>query len=182
MKILTKFLLFLFLIVATGHLLGQAPGRCGNIDRTSVSAIKKEVVRVFNETLDRMETTSPQGFKTATWTGWKADDEGQIRCLGTSAVRFIVELLDSPRSFGQLLAVKMLGWAGGSEIIAPLARVLQQSKSQTVKISALESLYAAPQAHARPVLENIVKSTDDSRVREKANEILRRYKSDQPKH
>jgi hypothetical protein len=172
---LIRISLLSFLITTVNSSFGQAVGHCKNVDRSSEAAVKKEVARVFNETLDGMEITIANGVKATTWMGWKPEDQEQIKCLGGSAVPFMVELLDSSRSFGQLLAVKMLGWAGGSEIVDPLMNVFRHSKSKTVKISALESLYSAPQAQAKPVLESIAKSNEDSKIRDMANQILARY-------
>ncbi len=163
------------LIMMSGNLCGQVAGHCGAVDRASTVAVKQEVIRVFNQTLDRMESTTPEGIKATTWTGWKTDDQQQIKCLGSPAVPFIVEQLASSRSFGQLLAVKMLGWTGSPEIVAPLSHILKESKSHIIKINALESLYSAPETDARPVFESISKSDTDPRIRESAARLLLRY-------
>jgi len=166
---------FIFPIACLSILAGQEAGRCGSIDRSSSLAVQQEVNRVFNETLDNMEITTPEGVKAATWMGWKSEDQARIKCLGSPAVPFVAEHLGSVRPFGQLLAVRMLGWLGGREIVPPLASVLKNSKSETIKISALESLFAAPEADARPVLDDTLKSDANQRVRAKARQILARY-------
>ncbi|HLJ88107.1 MAG TPA: HEAT repeat domain-containing protein [Candidatus Angelobacter sp.] len=152
-----------------------AGSRCGSVDTASPQAIDIEVSRIFNSTLDRMESTAADGIKVSTWMGWSSSDEEQIECLGQGALPSIEKQLGSQRAFGQLLAVKMLGWVGGKEIIAPLAKVLQESKSQSVRVSALESLFHAPGSDAVPVLKFVSKSDPDKRVRTKAEEILARY-------
>jgi hypothetical protein len=155
--------------------LAQDASPCGSVDRTSSEAIKHEVTRIFNETLDRMEYSTSEGVRAATWMGWSVADEEQIKCLGMQAVPFVVEHLESQRSFGQLLAVKMLGWLGGKEIVLPLAGILKKVNSEPVKFSALESLFAAPESEARPILSDISKSDPDPSVREWAARILARY-------
>jgi HEAT repeat protein len=132
------------------------------------------VIRVFNNTLDNMESATPEGVRTTTWTGWKPEDESQIKCLGEVTVPYIVELSRSPRSFAQLLAVKMLGWAGGKGIISPLEKVLAETKSHAIKMSALEALVSAPESDVRPILQKVAKHDPDSGVRAKANALLRK--------
>lgn len=172
MKKIYIFGIFIVLTACMSFLHGQQ--RCGSVDLSSPAAIKEDVTRVFNETLDGMETTV-DGVKTSTWTGWKPEHQERIKCLGDLAVPFVVELLTSTRSYGQLLAVKMLGWAGGKEIVPPLRTVLKTSKSETIRISALESIFAAPEQEARSVLEDVAKSDPDKRVRDRAAQILARY-------
>lgn len=173
MKNILKSAVFGSVLVLSGSGIGQM--RCGSVDINSRNAVQNEVVRIFNGTLDRMESIAPDGVTIATWSGWSSDDEKQIECLGAAAVPFIVEQLSSRRNFGQLLAVKMLGWVGGSPIIAPLAKVLHESKSQTIRISALESLFRVTESDARPILESVAKSDPDEPVRRRATEILARY-------
>jgi hypothetical protein len=168
--------LLVFLAAYPGALLAQEAGFCGLVDGTAAEAVKGEVTRVFNETLDRGKFTTAEGVKGAAWPGWAPADQDRIKCLGASAVPFIVELLESPRSFGQQLAVKMLGWAGGSAIVVPLTGVLKKpSTSETIKMSALEALSAAPEADARPVLSDISKSDPNQRVRDRAIQILAKF-------
>lgn len=173
MKNIFKSAVFGCLLILSGSGIGQM--RCGSVDINSPAAVQHEVGRIFNGTLDRMESTTPAGVTITTWSGWNSDDEKQIKCLGVAAVPFIVEQLSSRRNFGQLLAVKMLGWVGGSPIIAPLIKVLHESKSQTTRISALESLFHVPESDARPILESVAASDPDEQVRRRATEILARY-------
>lgn len=161
------------LLILSGSGISQT--RCGSVEINSPDAVQNEVGRIFNKTLDRMESTTPTGVTISTWSGWSSDDEKQIKCLGIAAVPFIVEQLSSKRSFGQLLAVKMLGWVGGSPIIAPLSKVIHESKSQTIRISALESLFQVPESDARPIFESVAASDPDGPVRRRAIEILARY-------
>jgi hypothetical protein len=167
---------FVLLVAYPTALLAQKPGFCGSVDDTSAEAVKGEVTRVFNETLDKGKFNTAEGVNVIMWTGWAMADQERIKCLGAPAVPFIVEFLDSPRSFGQLLAVKMLGWAGGSAIVVPLVEVLKEpSTSETIKMSALEALSAAPAANARPILSDISKLDPNQGVRDRATQILATY-------
>ena len=47
----------------------RVASQCGSVDAHSPEAVKKEVDRLFNKTLDAMETTLPSGEKVATWMG-----------------------------------------------------------------------------------------------------------------
>jgi HEAT repeat protein len=70
----------------------------------------------------------------------------------------------------------MLGWIGGPEIVPPLTMVIESSDSQTLKINALESLYAAPPEDALPVVQKCLESDANRYVREKASRVLARLK------
>jgi len=57
--------------------------QCGSVDRTSREAVRNEVNRLFNKSLDVMEVTLPSRAKATTWTGWDQSTQDQISCLGT---------------------------------------------------------------------------------------------------
>jgi hypothetical protein len=63
-----------------------------------------------------------------------------------------------------ILAIRMLGWAGGAEIVAPLTRILSSS-DDSLKLYALESLANAPPYKAIPVVQEVL-------YREKSKFIL----------
>lgn len=137
--------------------------QCGSVDQTSPEAVKNEVNQLFNKTLDAMVVTLPSGGKAITWRGWEQSTQDQITCLGTAAISPTAELLRSTtRSFGRTLAIHMLSWEGGPEIVPPLAEVLAKPsdplKVDSVKLAALNSLTSAPPDKALPVLEQVLRS------------------------
>lgn len=157
--------------------------QCGAVDRTSPEAVRNEVNRLFNETLDAMEITLPSGAKATTWMGWEQSTQDQITCLGRAAVAPTAELLrDTTRSFGRFLAVHMLGWEGGAEIVPPLAEVLAKpenhpEKLDSVRLAALDALISAPPDRALPVVDAVLRSEKNpdllkaaTRVKEKLAE------------
>jgi len=156
-------------------LCGECAAQCGPISRESPDAVRTEVRRIFNRSLDAMQVVTTSGVRATTWVPPDEQDVAQIKCLGASALPAVTEQLNSNRSFGQLLAIRMLGWIGGREIVPPLARLLKSSHSQTLKVAALEALYSAPPAEAMPVLQNTLKSDANAYVRKKAAEIISRY-------
>jgi hypothetical protein len=159
-----------------------AAAQCGSVDRSSPEAVKNEVNRLFNKTLDAMEYTLPSGVKATTWTGWEPSTQGQIECLGAAAVPATAELLrGTNRAFGRILAVHMLGWEGGPEIVPPLAELLTKPgdplKLDLVKFEALESLSAAPADKALPVLEQVLRSEKNPSMLKEAASIAARLNS-----
>jgi hypothetical protein len=172
---LKRLIVCCFLLSFAGVVCSRAVSQCGSINRDSLDSVRQEVGRIFNNSLDNMEFVTPTGVKTATWVPPTEADVEQVKCLGSPAVPFIAEHLNSRRSFGTLLAVRMLGWIGGKDIVPVLARVLRSSNSQTVKISALESLYSASVPDSLPIIKAISKSDTNPNVREKASQILARY-------
>jgi hypothetical protein len=153
-----------------------AGAQCGSVDRDSPEAVTKEVNRLFNKTLDAMEYTLPSGVKATTWMGWEPSTQDQISCLGAAAVPATAELLrSSDRSFGRLLAVHMLSWEGGSEIVPPLAEALAKpsdpSTLDSVKLAALHALTAAPSDIALPVVEHVLNSEKNPDLLKAAAEV-----------
>lgn len=151
--------------------------QCGSVDAHSPYAVKQEVNRLFNKTLDAMETTLPSGEKVATWMGWEPSTQDQIDCLGAAAVPATVDLLRSTRrSFGRFLAIRMLGWEGGPEIVPPLAEILATKpgdplKLDSIKLAALYSLSAAPPDKALPVVEDLLRSKENLELLKAAAEV-----------
>jgi HEAT repeat protein len=138
-----------------------AAAQCGSVDRDSPEAVRKEVNRLFNKTLDAMEGTLPSGEKVTTWIPPDDSVHDQIKCLGAAAVPATAELLRSTgRSFGHTLAIRMLGWEGGPQIVPPLAELLAKSGDSLLglKLEALEALANAPSDRALPVVEQVLRS------------------------
>jgi len=152
---------------------GTAVGQCGAIDRNSAEAVSQEVNRVFNEALDKMEHTLPSGTKAITWIPPDESVRQQIGCLGVLAVPATSELLrNTNRSFGHVLAIRMLGWIGGPEIVPPLAVVLSNpGDSVMLKIEALQSLVAAPPEKALPTVQQVLRTEKNRHVLEKAASV-----------
>jgi HEAT repeat protein len=124
-----------------------------------------------------MEGTTPEGVKVTTWMPPDESVESQIKCLGPVAVPAISALLRSDRSFGVLLAVRMLGWIGGPEIVLSLKGLLETSTSQIAKVNALEALSTAPVEQALPIVQHVLESDSNRYVREKATRIEARLKA-----
>lgn len=164
----------LLIFALIGILSGTSVAQCSFIDKKSPEAVAREVNRIFNASLDRMEYRLPSGIKATTWMPPDKNAHEQIKCLGESAVPAIAHLVrGNNRSFGRLLAIQMLGWIGGPDIVPPLQEVLAASgDSTTNKIWALESLTDAPPAQAIPVIKRVLNSEKDPEVREKAGRVL----------
>lgn len=166
--------------ILSAALSAVAVAQCGSVDRSSPEAVKNEVNRLFSKTLDAMEGTLPSGVKVSTWMGWEPSTQGQIECLGAAAVPATSELLRSTnRSFGRILAVHMLGWEGGPEIVPPLAEILAAKpgdplKVDLVKLGALEALTAAPADKALPVVEQVLRSEKNPQLLKEAALASRR--------
>jgi hypothetical protein len=160
-----------------------AAAQCGSVDRDSPDAVREEVNRNFNHTLDAMEDTLPSGVKVATWMPPDDSVRSQIKCLGTAAVPATAELLrNTRRSFGHILAIRMLGWEGGPDIVPPLADVLAKPgnplKLDSLKLEALESLSYAPPDKALPVIQNVLRSEKNSDLLKNAESVAARLKSE----
>jgi len=150
--------------------------QCQSASQDSPVAVRQEVERIFNRTLDAMETTTPEGVKATTWMPPDQSIEDEIKCLGPSAVPAIAVLLKSERPFGVLLGVRMLGWIGGPKIVTPLKELLESSTSQIAKTNALEALSTAPTELALPIIQRVLDTDINRYVREKASRVEARLK------
>ncbi len=152
--------------------------RCTFVDTKSQTAVREEVNRIYNVTLDQMQYTLPSGMRATTWLPPDDSVRGQIQCLGTAAVPQISEVLhDNDRPFGRLLAIEMLGWIGGAEIVPPLSWALARPGDFLItKSAALDALASAPPDKAIPVIEEALRAEKNPRVREKAASVLARLR------
>ncbi len=164
-------------LVCAGAL--QAAAQCGLVNRDSQEEVGQEVNRLFNTALDGMEYALPSGVKVVTWRPPDSSVHDQIACLGGAAVPATAELLlSTKRSFGHLLAIRMLGWEGGAEIVPPLTQTLSKSDSSLMlKLEALESLASAPPDRALPVVREVLRSEKDPHLLNKAEAVAARLES-----
>jgi hypothetical protein len=156
-----------------------AASQCQLVDRDSPEAVREEVNRIYNETLDAMTYKLPSGITAVTWLPPDESVRGQVQCLGTTAVPALDYLLRSnERSFGHLLAIQMLGWIGGAEIVPPLKwALLRPGDFLITKTAALDSLNAAPPELALPAVQQALRSEKNPHVIEKATEMVARLKN-----
>jgi hypothetical protein len=151
------------LVIFVAILSAQVSAQCGAVDRNSPGAVTEEVRDIFNRALDRMEYTLPSGVRASTWSPPDSSVRAQLGCLGNAAVPATADLLrHTTRSFGHILAIQMLSWEGGPEIVQPLAEVLAKpedpSRLDSVRLAAIEALGAAPPERALPVIEQAMHS------------------------
>lgn len=153
---------------------GAAAAQCGLVDRDSPAAVSQEVNRIFNETLDGMQYTLPSGIRATTWMPPADPVRDQVKCLGAVAVPAITDLLRSNRrSFGTYLAIQMLGWAGGAEIVPPLVALLTtlDDSQLMLKLAALESLASAPPDKALPIVQKVMRSEKNQQLLQEAASV-----------
>jgi hypothetical protein len=175
-----KVCLSIFAVAYASALPLSASPQCGTVDRNSAAAVAAEVNRIYNDTLDGMQHTLPSGSKAITWAPPADPVREQIKCLGPLASPAIIELLhNGHRSFGHYLTVRMLGWAGGPDIVPPLAEILSRPDVSQVglKREALESLAAAPADKALPVIESFLRSEKNKSLIEEANAVAERIRA-----
>lgn len=157
-----------------------AAAQCDSVDRDSPDAVRKEVNRLFDHSLDAMETKLPSGITATTWIPPDDSVRDRIKCLGAAAVPATTALLrGTGRSFGHILAIRMLGWEGGPEIVPPLAEILAKPGDMTkppdsVKFEALESLSAAPPDKALPVVQQVLRSEQNPDLLKQAARVKAR--------
>jgi hypothetical protein len=122
-----------------------------------------------------------EDVKTSTWVPPDFADIEQIREVGHDAIAPLNKALDSQTPFRQLLAVRLLGEIGGTDVVLPLKRGLEANRSVVVRMSSLSSLRSVPDALALPIIRSAVLDSDP-RVAERARTLLTDYyQLDDPK-
>jgi hypothetical protein len=115
-----------------------------------------------------------EDVKTSTWVPPGFDDIEQIREIGHDAIAPLNKALDSQTPFRQLLAVRLLGEIGGTDVVPPLKRGLEANRWVVVRMSSLSSLRSVPDALALPIIRSAVLDSDP-RVAERARTLLTDY-------
>jgi hypothetical protein len=99
--------------------------------------------------------------KTSTWSPPSAEDIERIREIGHNAIAPLNKALNFPRrSFQQLLAVKLLGEIGGTDVVPSLKRALEPDKPNSVRFAALFALLNVPDDLALPIIRSAVRDSD----------------------
>jgi len=115
-----------------------------------------------------------EDVKTSTWVPPSFADIEQIREIGHDAIAPLNKALDSQTPFRQLLAVRLLGEIGGTDVVPPLKRGLEANRWVVVRMSSLSSLRSVPDALALPIIRSAVLDSDP-RVAEHARTLLTDY-------
>jgi HEAT repeats len=115
-----------------------------------------------------------EDVKTSTWVPPSFADIEQIREIGHDAIAPLNKALDSQTPFRQLLAVRLLGEIGGTDVVPPLKRGLEASRWVAVRMSSLSSLRSVPDDLALPIIRSVVLDSDP-RVAELARTLLTDY-------
>jgi hypothetical protein len=115
-----------------------------------------------------------EDVKTSTWVPPSFEDIDQIREIGHDAIAPLNKALDSQTPFRQLLAVRLLGEMGGTDVVPPLKRGLEANRWVVVRMSSLSSLRSVPDDLALPIIRSAVLDSDP-RVAELARTLLTDY-------
>jgi HEAT repeat protein len=115
-----------------------------------------------------------EDVKMSTWVPPSFSDIEQIREIGHDAIAPLNKALDSQTPFRQLLAVRLLGEIGGTDVVPPLKRGLEANRWVVVRTQSLSSLRSVPDNLALPIIRSAVLDSD-LRVAERARTLLTDY-------
>lgn len=99
----------------------------------------------------------------------------EVRGYGDSAVSALADYLRSEDARERELAMRFLGFLGGSRIIEPLRGVIENDESAGMRELALRWLTTAPWDMVSPIIEQAARSDADLKVRETAHGIVASY-------
>jgi hypothetical protein len=102
-------------------------------------------------------------------------DVEEIMSYGDKAIPILEEYLFSDVGREGDLVLRILGGMGGSLVVEPLKRLVEQSTSAWRREDALRSLTQAPWELAFPIIRNASETDRDPEVRAEARDLLVRY-------
>jgi len=107
-------------------------------------AIRERIATIIRETLKQGDGTTVEGYRFYTWVPASNQDVEEIKSYGDKAVWILEEYLFSDVGREGDLVIRILGRMGGSRILEPLKRVVEQSTSPWRRQEALRALTQAP--------------------------------------
>ena len=138
-------------------------------------AIRERISTIIRGTLKQGEGTTVEGYRFFTWVPPSNEDVEEIKSYGDKAISILEEYLFSDVGREGDLVLRILGRMGGSRIVEPLKRVVEQSTSAWRREEALGSLTQAPWELAFPIIRNAAETDRDPEVRGVARDLLVNY-------
>src|SRR5262245_30571897 len=169
------------LILVVALCLGGVYAASGQTTSTTLStgfdegAIREGIATIIRATLKQGEGTTVEGYRFYTWIPASNEDVEEIKSYGDKAVWILEEYLFSDVGREGDLVLRILGRMGGSRILEPLKRVVEQSTSPWRRQEALRALTQAPWELASPIMRNAAETDRDPEVRAEARDLLIRY-------
>jgi len=153
---------------------GQSPSA-----RPTQAFINKRVAEIMDKALQTGTSTTPDGVRV---TPMRADasmeDMDEVKSFGIRAVAPLSEYLDSSNYRAQHLAVRMLGYIGEKEVIAPLSKAAVHSRSEIVRLSAVDCLGQQSWSEVAAVVKRVAASDPNLLVREEAQRVIDAHEND----
>jgi hypothetical protein len=169
------------LILVVALFLGGVYAASGQTTSTTLSkgfdegAIRERIATIIRETLKRGEGTTVEGYRFYTAIPASNEDVEEIKSYGDKAVWILEEYLFSDVGREGDLVLRILGRMGGSRILEPLKRVVEQSTSPWRRQEALRALTQAPWKLASPIMRNAAETDRNPGVRAEARDLLIGY-------
>jgi hypothetical protein len=138
-------------------------------------AVRERISTIIHATIKQGEGYTVEGVKFWTRIPPSTKDVEEIKAYGEKAVPILEEYLFSDVGLEGALALEILGRLGGSQIVEPLKRVVEQSTSASRRQLALSWLTQAPWELALPIIRNAAETDRDPEVRAVARDLLVQY-------
>jgi len=141
----------------------------------SEETIRERISTIIRETLKQGEGTTAEGYRFFTWVPPSNENVEEIKSYGDEAVPILEKYLFSDIGREGDLVLRILARIGGSRILEPLKRVVEQSTSPWRREEALRALTQAPLELAFPIVRNAAETDRDPEVRAEAQNLLVGY-------
>src|SRR4030095_4569747 len=138
-------------------------------------AIRERIATIIHNTIKQGEGRTVDGVEFWTRVPPSTKDVEEIKSYGDKAVPILEEYLFSDVGREGDLVLRILGGMGGSLVVEPLKRVIEQSTSAWRRQEALRALTQAPWELAVPIMRNAAETDRNSEVRKEARDLLVGY-------
>jgi hypothetical protein len=105
------------------------------------------------------------------------EELNEIKQFGDRAIAPVAEYLHSPDYRAQHLAVNVLGYLGGKNVVKPLSAAAEQSGSSAVRLAAVANLAQHPWPEVSDVIQRVAANDQDPSVKKEAQSAIAKHQS-----
>ncbi|MCU1255416.1 MAG: hypothetical protein JWM83_1715 [Candidatus Angelobacter sp.] len=135
--------------------------------------INSQVTEIVENALQRGTGSTPEGVRITPMRAEVSMEEmDQIKAFGDRAIPPLSRYFDTSNYRAQHLAVRILAYIGGKEVIAPLSKAAEHSPSEVVRLSAVECLGQQLWEDVAPIVKRVASDDSNPLVREHAQRVI----------
>lgn len=140
--------------------------------------INNRVAQIMAHDLQQGVFTTSSGVRaTLMRADMSIEELNEIKQFADRAIAPLAEYLHSPDYRAQHLAVNVLGYLGGKNVVKPLSAAAEQSGSSAVRLAAVGNLAQHPWPEIADVIQRVAANDQDPSVKKEAQSIIAKHQS-----